>query len=98
MILDQFAQGLALAACIIIIVRAESAINHMSRCTPFLVRMAFWLLLVGAVGAAARVIITDDVPPWPAVLGVWGAALLLFCPRRLRYFSKAARQRPKVAA
>lgn len=88
-LLDLAAQGLSVAACVVIIIRAEGAINRMSRCTPFLVRMAFWLLLVGAAGAVMCILLAGDVPPWPAVFGVWGSALMLFCERRLRYLTKA---------
>ena len=45
--LDLFAQTLALGACLVIVLRCESTINHMTRTTPLLVRLAFWLLLVG---------------------------------------------------
>lgn len=85
---DALAQLLAGAACIIIFVRAESAINGMNRRTPIIVRLAFWLLLIGAVGAGAQITLADAVPPWPSVFGVWGAALMLFCERRLRYLSR----------
>lgn len=89
MTLDLLAQGLSVAACVVIIVRAEGAINRMSRCAPMLVRLAFWLLLVGATGSVMCIVLVNDVPPWPAVFGVWGAALMLFCERRIRYLSKA---------
>lgn len=85
---DALAQLLAGAACIIIFVRAEAAINGMNRRTPIIVRLAFWLLLIGAVGAGAQITLADAVPPWPSVFGVWGAALMLFCERRLRYLSR----------
>ena len=66
---DALAQLLAGAACIIIFVRAESAINGMNRRTPIIVRLAFWLLLIGAVGAGAQITLADAVPPWPSVFG-----------------------------
>jgi uncharacterized membrane protein YfcA len=94
MILDHVAQILALSACVVIIVRAEGAINRMTRRTPMLVRSAFWLLLVGAAGAAAGILLSGEVPPWPAVFGAWGAALMLYCERRLRYLT----QTPKGGA
>lgn len=93
MTLDLLAQGLSVAACVVIIVRAEGAINRMSRCTPFLVRSAFWLLLVGAAGSGMCIVLDGDVPPWPAVFGVWGAALLLFCERRLRYLTRHPKEK-----
>ena len=94
--LDLFAQTLALGACLVIVLRCESTINHMTRTTPLLVRLAFWLLLVGAVGSATCILLAGDVPPWPAVFGVWGAALMLFCERRLRYLSKAPNGRAQA--
>lgn len=84
-LLDPAAQILAGAACIVIVVRCEVVINRMNRRTPLIVRLAFWLLLIGAAGAGAQITLAGAVPPWPAVFGVWGAALLLFCERRLRY-------------
>ena len=91
---DLFSQALAVGACLVIVLRCEATINHMTRRTPLLVRLAFWLLLVGAVGSATCILLAGDVPPWPAVFGVWGAAIMLFCPRRLRYLS----HRPKGRA
>ena len=38
--LDLFAQTLALGACLVIVLRCESTINHMTRTTPLLVRLA----------------------------------------------------------
>ena len=48
---DALAQLLAGAAYIIIFVVAQAAINGMNGRTPIIVRLAFWLLLIGAVGA-----------------------------------------------
>lgn len=90
--MNLLAQLLAGAACVVIIVRCETVINRMNRNTPIIVRLAFWLLLIGSVGAGAQITLGGDVPPWPAVFGVWGAALMLFCPRRLRYLA----HRPKA--
>lgn len=93
---DLFSQALAVGACLVIVLRCEATINHMTRRTPLLVRLAFWLLLVGAVGSATCILLAGDVPPWPAVFGVWGAALMLFCERRLRYLSKAPKGRAQA--
>lgn len=95
MTLDFMAQALSVVACVVIILRAEGAINRMTRRTPFLVRSAFWLLLVGAASAAVCILLGGDVPPWPSVFGVWGAALMLFCERRLRYLTHAPKARIK---
>lgn len=92
MSLDIIAQFLAVASCAVIMWRAESVINRMSRCTPFLVRLAFWLILVSSAAALAMIILHGDVPPWPAVFGSIGTACLLFCERRLRALSKQPKQ------
>lgn len=92
-LLNPLAQMLAGAACIVIVVRCEVAINRMNRRTPLIVRLAFWLLLIGAAGAGAQITLAGAVPPWPAVFGAWGAALMLFCERRLRYLSKTSRHK-----
>lgn len=94
--LNLLAQLLAGAACVVIIVRCETVINRMNRNTPIIVRLAFWLLLIGSVGAGAQITLGGAVPPWPAVFGVWGAALMLFCERRLRYLSKAPKGRAQA--
>ena len=91
--IDILAQFLALVSCAVIAWRAESAINHMSRCTPFLVRLAFWLILVSAAAALAMIVLHGDVPPWPAVFGSMGTACLLFCERRLRALAKQNKSR-----
>ena len=92
MSIDILAQFLAVASCAVIAWRAESVINRMSRCTPFLVRLAFWLILVSAAAALALIVFHGDVPPWPAVFGSIGTACLLFCERRLRALSKQPKQ------
>ncbi len=76
-------QIIVVMAAAVIIVRAEPALNRMSRCTPIMVRVAFHLL---ALGAAAEIVcvITGDVPSWPAAIVTLGVATLLFCERRLR--------------
>lgn len=88
--LDLLAQLLAIAACVVIVWRAEPVLNRMSRCTPVLVRLAFLLVIVAATSAITMILL-GDVPPWPSVLGSIGTAALLFCERRLRYLTR----RPK---
>jgi hypothetical protein len=96
MTIDLLAQFLAVASCAVIVWRAESVINRMSRCTPFLVRLAFWLILVAASSAVALIVLRGDVPPWPSVFGSIGTACLLFCERRLRYLSKRPKERAQA--
>jgi len=76
-------QTIVVLAAVIIIVRTEPALNQMSHCTPFIVRVAFHLL---AMGAAAEIVcvMVGDVPAWPTAIVTTGVATLLICERRLR--------------
>lgn len=73
---------LSACACAIIIWRAEPALNRMSPATPLPVRMAMWLLLVGA-AAQLLAITLGATTPWPTVVLELGVASLLYCERRL---------------
>lgn len=81
MMLDSVAQLIAVLACAVILVRAENTINHMTRCTPMPVRIAFWLIGIGAVAAIVNVLL-GSVPPWPSVFGSAGIAVYLVVERR----------------
>lgn len=85
-------QAIVLVAAFVIIVRAEPALNRMSRCTPFMVRAAFHLL---ALGAAAEIvcIVVGDVPSWPTAIVTAGIAALLICERRLRVLCPPPRRK-----
>lgn len=76
-------QTIVLLAAMVIVVRAEPALNRMSRCTPFMIRAAFLLLTLGAV-AEIVFIIGGEVPSWSTAIVITGAAALLVCERRLR--------------
>lgn len=76
-------QAIVLVAAVVIIVRAEPALNRMSRCTPFLIRSSFHLLTLGAVAEIVW-LVAGDVPSWPTAITLVGVAALLFCERRLR--------------
>lgn len=80
--MDIVAQVVAFIACSVIFWRTDRVLNQMSRNTPFLVRVAFLLLLLAS-SSAIVFIILGDVPSWPAVIGSLGTACLLFCERRL---------------
>lgn len=85
---DLFSQIVAAAACIVILWRAEPAINRMrARSSPILLRLSFWCLAVAAIGALVE-IVRSGPPPWPATVGAIGVALLLFCERRIRYLTR----------
>lgn len=85
-------QVIVLLAAAVIIIRAEPALNRMSRGTPFLIRAAFHLLTVGAIAEVIG-IAAGDVPSWPAAITTIGAAALLFCERRIRILCPPARAR-----
>ena len=72
-----------LLAAGVIVVRAEPALNRMSRCTPFMIRASFHLLTLGA-AAEIVFILSGDVPTWPTAIMIIGVAALLICERRLR--------------
>lgn len=72
-----------LLAAGVIVVRAEPALNRMSRCTPFTVRVAFLLLTLGAVAEIIHILV-GGVPSWSTAIVISGAAALLVCERRLR--------------
>lgn len=78
-----FLQALVVLAAVVIVVRAEPALNRMSRCTPFMVRASFHLLTLGAV-AEIVFIVYGDVPSWPSAITTVGVAFLLVCEKRLR--------------
>lgn len=82
---------LSIAACAVILWRAEPALNRMSRATPILIRLAMWLLVVSAC-AQFVTLLMGQAPDVPAVLLQAGVAALLLCERRLRIL--VPRQRP----
>lgn len=70
-------------ASLVIVFRSEPALNRMTRATPILVRLAFYLLTLGAV-AEILFVLAGKVPNWPTAIMLAGIAALLFCERRLR--------------
>lgn len=80
---DLVLQGLVLAAAVVVLARAEPAINRMGRATPHRLAAAFVLLAVGAV-AQILAILAGHVPALPEALLTVGVAALLACERRLR--------------
>lgn len=85
-------QALVLLASIVIVLRAEPALNRMSKGTPLLMRLAFHLLTLGAVGEILFVL-AGEVPSWPMVITICGIAALLVCERRLRLYHLPAGRR-----
>ena len=79
------------AACAVILWRAEPALNRMTRATPGPVRVAMWLLTVGA-AAQLLAITMGTIPQWPTVLLELGVASMLYCERRLRVIIPTPRQ------
>lgn len=89
--MNLLAQTIAALSCAVILWRAEPVLNRMTRSTPWLVRAAFWLIVVAAAGAIIC-IVAGDVPPWPSVIGSAGTAALLFCERRLRFLTRQQKE------
>lgn len=85
-------QAIVILAGVVIIVRAEPAINRMSRCTPFMVRAAFHLLALGA-AAEIECIVVGDVPSWPTAIVTAGIAALLICEGWLRVLCPSPRRK-----
>lgn len=85
-------QSIVLVAAVIIVWRAEPALNRMSPCTPFLIRVSFHLLTLGAV-AEIVFILSGDVPSWPTAITTVGVAALLICERRLRLLCPSPRRK-----
>lgn len=71
------------AACAVILWRAEPALNRMTPGTHAVVRIAMWLITVGAAAQLVG-IVTGVAPQWPTVVLEIGIACLLSCERRLR--------------
>lgn len=80
-----------LLAAGVIVVRAEPALNRMSRCTPFMIRASFHLLTLGAV-AEIVFVVSGDVPTWPTAITTVGVAFLLVCEKRLRILCQSPRR------
>lgn len=76
-------KAIVLVAAAVIVVRAEPALNRMSKTTPFLVRVSFHLLTLGAV-AEIVFVLTGGTPAWQSAITTAGIAALLFCERRMR--------------
>lgn len=88
------AQVLLLLACLLIIYRAEPALNRMGEDTPLSLRVAFLLLSVSAAGGILYTLI-GHIPDWLTVLFAVGAAALLFCERRIKVLTRCRFKQPK---
>lgn len=78
---DHILQLLGLVAATVIFWRAEHALNVMAPTMRFLLRVAFWLIVVGSAAFAVR-IWQGYVPSVGVVLTMSGMALLLSGERR----------------
>lgn len=91
-VLDAIAQFLGLILCVIILIRAEPAINRMGQNSPpMLVRLAFALLATGAVGGIIA-ILAGAVPDRHTLILIAGTAALTVCERRVRILSRTPRK------
>lgn len=80
-------QAVALAACVVIFVRAEPAINRMGADAPVLLRLAFVLLAAGSISGFVF-IVAGHVPAWQDLILTCGIAVLLLCERRIRILTR----------
>lgn len=80
---DLILQFLGFHAALAIFWRGESLLNLMSPGCRMAVRVAFWMVVVGAASLAVR-IVQGYVPPASIVTILWGMALLLLSERRVR--------------
>lgn len=78
-----FLQIIVLAACAVIVARAEPALNRMGPQTPLAIRAAFHFLTVGAI-AEILYIAGGGIPVVPAAITFAGVALFLTRDRRCR--------------
>ena len=90
---DPILQTLGSIAAVVIFWRAESILNLMAPGCRLLVRLAFWLLVVGAAAMAVR-LWQGYVPPVAVVLSLMGMALLLVSERRVRALLRAHTAKP----
>lgn len=85
---DSFAQVIGIILCLIILVRAEPALNRMGgRAPPRLVRLAFALLATGGVAGIVG-IVAGQVPDVSSLILAAGTAALIFCERRIRLLTR----------
>lgn len=84
-------QAIVLVAAVIIVWRAEPALNRMGPCTPFLVRVSFHQLTLGGVAEIAF-ILGGEVPSGSTAIVITGAAAILVCERRLRILCPSPRR------
>lgn len=82
--IDLTLQAMGLVAAAVIFWRVEPVLNIMAPHCRLLVRLAFWLLAVGAAALAVCIVFREYVPPLAFVATVLGVALLLISERRVR--------------
>ena len=86
--LDLAAQAFGIILCLIILIRAEPALNCMGReSPPMIVRLAFALLATGAVAGIIG-ILAGHVPDSSFLILAAGTAALILCKRRIRLLSR----------
>lgn len=88
-----FVQSIVLLASAVIVIRAEPALNRMSRSTTLVVRMAFHLLTLGAIAEIVNICV-GDVPSWPTAIITAGTATFLLYDRRWRVLCQSPEGKP----
>jgi uncharacterized membrane protein len=81
--IDLSLKAFVLMASIVIVIRAEPALNRMTCKTPLMIRLAFYLLTMGAL-AEVVFILAGEVPTVSAAILSAGVATMLYCERCLR--------------
>ena len=86
-IIELLTQLIGALCCALILIRTEPALNRMGALSPpLIVRLAFALLVTGAI-ATLLAIISDHVPDRPTLILLAGTAALTLCERRVRLLS-----------
>ncbi|HVH92507.1 MAG TPA: hypothetical protein VM783_14105 [Candidatus Acidoferrum sp.] len=80
--LDHTLQAMGFITAATIFWRAELVLNLMSKDCLLAIRLAFWMLVVGAISFNLE-IIQGYVPPLVVILPLAGVALLLLVERRI---------------
>lgn len=89
--MDIAMEAATILACMVIVLRAEPAMNRMTRDTLLTVRLAFYQLAVAA-GAEIVAILLGRIPTWREALMACGIAMLMLCERRIRLLSRVSKK------
>lgn len=91
---DLILQIVGLGAAAVVFWRAEPVLNLMAPQCRFFVRLAFWLLTVGAAALIVCIVAQNYTPPPAYIATTVGIAFLLVSERRLRALLRSPARRP----